>query len=131
MLLWLVGFFGIIFATNAYFITAAVKTFRGEDEQKPYLQGVEYNHTLARRAEQAKLGWKATIGAHRLPSGEVRVDRHAAHSRDGAPETGAALTGELRHPADENRDRALHFTEIGARPLSGRTGRRRAPAPGM
>ena len=37
VLLLLVGFFGVIFATNAIFITAAVRTFRGEDEAKPYL----------------------------------------------------------------------------------------------
>ena len=29
--LWLCAFFGIIFATNAYFVTASIKTFRGED----------------------------------------------------------------------------------------------------
>jgi nitrogen fixation protein FixH len=32
--------------------------------------------------------------------------------RDGSPETGAHLAGELRHPADENRDRALRFSQI-------------------
>ncbi|MEI7790042.1 MAG: FixH family protein, partial [Alphaproteobacteria bacterium] len=43
VLLCLAGFFGLIFVTNAIFITEAVKTFRGEDEQLPYLQGVAYN----------------------------------------------------------------------------------------
>ena len=52
VLLILAGFFGVIILTNAIFITAAVRTFRGEDEAKPYLQGVEYNRTLVRRAEQ-------------------------------------------------------------------------------
>jgi nitrogen fixation protein FixH len=111
VLLWLGGFFGLIITTNAIFITEAVKTFRGEDEQKPYLQGVQYNQTLAHRAEQARLGWHASIDARRLPAGQVEILVELRH-RDGSPETGAHLAGELRHPADENRDRALRFSQI-------------------
>ena len=113
VLIWLAGFFGIIITTNAIFITEAVKTFRGEDEQKPYLQGVEYNRTLAHRAEQSKLGWHASIDAHRLPQGKVEILVALRHP-DGSPETGARLDGELRHPADENRDRLLRFSQISA-----------------
>jgi nitrogen fixation protein FixH len=104
--LWLASFFGLIFVTNAIFITAAVKTFRGEDEQLPYLQGVVYNQTLERRAKQARLGWQASISARR----EVIE----LHRRDGRPETRAAMTGELRHPANENLDRPLEFSEVSA-----------------
>ena len=113
VLLWLCGFFGIIFATNAIFITEAVKTFRGEDEQLPYLQGVAYNQTLAHSAEQARLGWQASIAAQRTSSGKVDITVQL-QQRDGTPETRVAMTGELRHPADENRDRALRFSEISA-----------------
>jgi len=113
VLLWLTGFFGIVIATNAIFITEAVKTFRGEDEQKPYLQGVEYNRTLAHRAQQAQLGWRASIDARRLPAGKAEI-LVELHHPDGSPETGAHLTGELRHPADENRDRVLRFSQASA-----------------
>ena len=109
--LWLAGFFGIIFATNAIFITEAVKTFRGEDEQRPYLQGVAYNQTLEHRAEQARLGWQASITAQHISSGKVRVIVQL-QQRNGVPQTQATLTGELRHPADENRDRQLLFSEM-------------------
>ena len=111
VLIWLGGFFGLIITTNAIFITEAVKTFRGEDEQKPYLQGVQYNNTLAHRAEQARIGWRASIDARRLPAGQVEILVDLRH-RDGSPETGAHLAGELRHPADENRDRALRFSQV-------------------
>ena len=110
VLLWLFAFFGIIFATNAYFIILSVKTFSGEDEQKPYLQGVEYNDTLARRAAQRILGWRATMTAARLSSGHVRISVVLVNS-DGAPKTRVSLTGELRHPADEYRDQVLKFKE--------------------
>jgi nitrogen fixation protein FixH len=111
VLIWLAGFFGLVFLADAIFITEAVKTFRGEDEQKPYLQGVEYNQTLARRAEQHQLGWRASIDARRLKAGDIAILVNLRHT-DGGPETGAWLTGELRHPADENRDRALTFSQI-------------------
>lgn len=109
VLLWLLAFFGVVMGVNAWFVTVSATTFRGEDEQKPYLQGVEYNDTLARRAEQKKLGWQATIAADRLAQGLVRVTVHV----EGRGTQDLALTGELRHPADENRDRPLKFTRAG------------------
>ncbi len=111
VLFWLIGFFGLIFATNGYFITMAVKSFSGEDEQKPYLQGIAYNDTLARRAEQRKLGWQATMSAARLPTGAVRIAVNLVQS-DGSPEVTASLSGELRHPANEHLDRPLALKEI-------------------
>jgi nitrogen fixation protein FixH len=110
ILLWLAGFFGVVIAVDAGFIWASVATYRGEDEQKPYLQGIEYNRTLDRRAEQARLGWTSHIEARRLPSGAVDLVvtlRNAA----GAPQSVARLDGELRHPADETRDHPLHLVE--------------------
>lgn len=110
VLIWLLGFFGVIIVMNAYFVTVSSRTFRGEDEQKPYLQGVEYNQTLARHAEQSVLRWTAVITANRLPGGDVRVEIQI-HDKAGKPVRGSALAGELRHPADENRDRTLRLTE--------------------
>lgn len=110
VLLWLSAFFGIIFATNAYFIAIAVKSFSGEDEQRPYLQGIAYNDTLARRSLQKKLNWRATVAASRLPSGYIRIVVDLSQA-NGAPEVRAALAGELRHPANENRDRVLELKE--------------------
>jgi nitrogen fixation protein FixH len=111
VLLWLVVFFGVIFATNFYFIFMSVKTFSGEDEEDPYMLGEKYNQTIAQRADQAKIGWHATIASHRLPSGQIEIAVNIT-SRDGVPETAAVLKGQLRHPADENRDRTLQFHQV-------------------
>jgi nitrogen fixation protein FixH len=110
ILIWLGGFFGVIVAVNVVFIWTSIATYRGEDEQKPYLQGIEFNHTLERRAEQAKLGWTSHIAAQRLASGAVEVIV-TLKDASGAPQSVSGLYGELRHPADENRDRALHLVE--------------------
>jgi nitrogen fixation protein FixH len=113
VLFWLVAIFGLVIAVNTAFIVISVRTYRGEDEQKPYLQGVEYNHTLAERAEQAKLGWRATIGVSRLANGKARIVVLLVQS-DGSAKSHAVLSGELRHPSDENRDLPLRLHEEGA-----------------
>ncbi len=104
VLLWLALFFGVVILTDMIFVTVAVKTFRGEDEEKPYLQGIAYNQTLARRAEQARLGWHAVIAAERMGDRGAVVDLDVVDAT-GAPKAGLILTGELRHPSDEHRDR--------------------------
>lgn len=107
VLIWLVAFFGVIAAVDGTFIATSVSTYRGEDEQKPYLQGVEYNATLARRAAQQRNGWTAHIALDRSGAG-ARIDV-VLMDRQGRPKDVAGLTGELRHPSDENRDRPLRF----------------------
>lgn len=109
VLIWLIGFFALVMAVNTVFIVISLKTFRGEDEQKPYLQGVEYNQTLALRAEQAKIGWRASIGSERV-AGAVQISV-SLDQESGSPETQASLRGELRHPADENKDRTFALTQ--------------------
>lgn len=58
----LCGFFGIIFAVNIAFTVFAVNTFPGEQVKKSYVQGLNYNQSLADRKRQAELGWRAEIG---------------------------------------------------------------------
>jgi nitrogen fixation protein FixH len=111
VLMWLFAFFGVIFATNFYFVAMSVKTFSGEDDEDPYMQGIQYNNTLANRAEQARLGWHATISSNRLSSGKLEIDVTIAHP-DRTPETGVTLKGQLRHPADQGRDQPLDFHQV-------------------
>lgn len=105
---WLAGFFAVVIAMNACFILLSVTTFRGEDEQKPYLQGVQYNGTLSRRAEQLRRGWRATVSAARVAGGHVLI-AVTLKDREGRPLAGVPLAVDLRHPSDENRDRTLHL----------------------
>jgi len=111
VLFWLIAFFGLIVAVNAYFITISITTFRGEDEQKPYLQGIEYNQTLREHAEQARLNWTASISASRIASGAVKIVV-LLDDVNGNPRSDAVLAGELRHPSDETRDHAIVLHEV-------------------
>ena len=111
VLLWVTGFFGVIIATNVFFVAMSLKTFSGEDELDPYLQGSHYNHTLADRTEQARLGWRALISSGRSPTGQLEIAVANTHA-DSSPVAGVSLAGQLRHPADQGRDHPLHFHEV-------------------
>jgi nitrogen fixation protein FixH len=111
----LVGTFAVVLAVNVFFIVKAYSTFRGEDEQKPYMQGVEYNQTLERHALQAHLGWKATLDATRAGQSAVHVAVSLA-DRAGTPINTVSLSALLKHPSDEAKDRVirLHLVSVGA-----------------
>jgi nitrogen fixation protein FixH len=112
VLLWLLAFFVPVILVNVWFIVVSVQTFSGEDEQKPYLQGVSYNQTLARREEQRRLGWHMSVSAQRTSSGHLVLDI-VLRSADGSPRCNEKFSGELRHPADELQDKALVVTDSG------------------
>ena len=112
ILLCLAGFFGVIISVNVLFIVLSVKTFSGEDEAQPYLQGISYNRTLAQHQAQAAQGWRAQLSATRLHDGAVQV-RLAIAGTAGEPRGPGAVNGQLRHPADEERDLPLTFKPAG------------------
>ena len=51
VLLILMAFFGVMFSVNGVFLYHAITSFPGEDVKKSYVQGLNYNDTLAVRAE--------------------------------------------------------------------------------
>jgi len=104
-------FFGTIIAVNVTFAVIAVRSFPGEDVRRSYLQGVQYNDTLAERRAQAALGWSADAALIARETGPVL--EVTLHQRDGAPISAAALSGELQWPTQARRDQALSFTPLG------------------
>lgn len=102
----LIGFFCVIAAVNAVFITLAVTTFRGEDERRSYVQGLAYNDVLEARRLQAELGWDAAVN---IAAGQVLL---AVTDASGEPVRGLDFDARLRHPADTSLDRELAFAEV-------------------
>lgn len=110
-LLWFVGFFGFMFVVNGIFLWAALSSFPGEDVEKSYLTGLDYNHELARRQHQQQAGWNAEIGFSDTPAGldlSVRLLK-----ADGSALPVFATTALLRHPTDRALDRAVDLTPAG------------------
>lgn len=101
------GIFTVVGGVNAFMVTKAVTTFRGEDIKKSFRQGLAYNETLNRRAQQRASGWTAnlttmddnTIQLAIIDSGEI-------------PVRGLTITGLVKHPTDTGFDIALAFTPL-------------------
>ena len=103
VLLIMLGFFGVIFAVNGVFLYHAVTSFPGEDVKKSYVQGINYNQTLAARAAQAELGWRAEAG---LQDDTVIFRLSDA---DAQPLSNYTVIGELRRLATQEADQVLAF----------------------
>ncbi|HAG53544.1 MAG TPA: hypothetical protein DCL21_07145 [Alphaproteobacteria bacterium] len=56
VVIWIVSFFGTIFAMNAFMITRASQTFNGVVAKKSYQQGIDYNKTLDARKQIVEEG---------------------------------------------------------------------------
>lgn len=105
VLIGLIAFFAVTIAVNAVFITQAVRTFSGEEVERSYMQGLQYNQVIEQRRAQAELGWQAAVN---LTGGQILVELSRP---DGSPVSGVFLEGALRHPADTALDRSLAFRE--------------------
>ncbi|WP_417468377.1 FixH family protein [Maricaulis sp.] len=97
-------FFGVTIGVNATFITLALQTFPGEDVPHSYVQGLEFNDTIARRQAQDELGWSARFNA---VDGVLLLEVLDAGA---APVSGLELSGEMVHP-DTTQACPLVFTE--------------------
>lgn len=111
--------FAVVIGINGYFIAEAEGTYPGEDVNRPYLQGLEYNRILEARTRQAAIGWHATIAGVRGADGTATITVTLA-DRNGKPLSGIGLDGILRHPMDEERDRAIVFEAEGGGIYAGR-----------
>lgn len=113
VLMIIIAFFGAIIAINAYFITAAVTSFRGEDVKGSYRQGLEYNQTIAARDIQTTLGWKVSANV----AGDSRDIQHIivfAADKDGRPLDGLSFDSVLRHPTDLKQDQNISLLPVSA-----------------
>lgn len=96
VLIMMLAFFGVMFTANGIFLYSAITSFPGEDVEKSYLQGLNYNATLESRREQAALGW--TMRAGLVADGAPRL-RVELNDRAGAPLSSLAVTALFRRQA--------------------------------
>lgn len=107
----MLAFFAAVILVNAAFVVLAVRSFPGEDVRRSYLQGLNYNATLAERRAARALGWRVESSIVATQSGAVLEARiYDAH---GAPVDGLTLEGVLRRPAESGHDITLDFVQRG------------------
>lgn len=104
-----VGFFGIVFAVNGFFIYKALSTFDGVEVEGAYQKGRAYNHLLERMDEQRRLGWTAAIAADPAPVG-TRLTVTFARA-DGAALGGLEVEGTFWRPVAAGEDQRLPLAE--------------------
>lgn len=101
------GFFGIIFATNAYMITVALTTHSGVVANEPYKVGLKYNDRITAAEEQAKLGWQDAI----VLSERGETVAVTLHDSAGNAVPGLKVTAALGRPATVAGDERLDLVE--------------------
>lgn len=105
------GFFAVVFTVNAIFVTQAVQTFPGEDVKKSYVQGLNFNDTLAARAAQADLGWQVEMGL--VGAGAERALLVRFSDSDGQALSSLTTVVNARRLATDAADLELNLAPLG------------------
>lgn len=96
----LLGFFGIMIAVNVVFTVFAVKSFPGEQVERSYVQGLNYNQVLEDREQQAELGWTTELGFEASETGDALLVNNW-YSETGEGLAALDVTVTLTRPASE------------------------------
>ncbi|WP_281926511.1 FixH family protein [Roseibium album] len=103
VLIWLLGFFGVIFAANAVFIYLALGSFPGVVVESSYEAGQGYNQELAAAKAQEQLHWQVSSEVVRSTDDTWKLVVHAADA-EATPLYGIDINVLLRRPAQEMAD---------------------------
>lgn len=106
VLLSLLGFFGVIFAVNGWFLYSALSTHTGVVANEPYRKGLAYNERIAAEDRQNALGWIEEVHAGR--DGRIVIELKQA---TGSAVRNLVVTGLIGRPATVEYDRKLSFVE--------------------
>ena len=110
VLLWLLGFFGIVIGINAVMMALAIGTMPGLETEKPYQAGIGYNAEITAARVQAARRWKVASHIDRDAGGRTSV-KVEARDGNGAPLARLAVTVRLARPTDQRADRTISLTE--------------------
>ena len=112
VLMWLVGFFGIVLAVNVVFVYLALDSFTGVETEQPYLKGLAYNETLKEADAQQALGWEVSLSRDVLGPRHWRIVATFVGA-DGHEVTGLDVRLGLRRPASDSYDVTLELLPDG------------------
>jgi nitrogen fixation protein FixH len=113
VLLWLVGFFAVIFAVNGWLVQAATSTFGGLETDSSYKAGLMFEREVARAERQQDLKWQVN-GALVRGRGGAAVLNISVRDAKGKPVDGLTADAKLAHPADGRLDHVILLGTAGA-----------------
>lgn len=112
VLIWLVGFFGLVFLINGIMADAAISTFGGVETQSSYKAGQTFEHEVALAKAQDALHWKVDGKLNLDRVGEAVLDM-TVRDAEGQPVGGLTADARLWHPADSRRDHVIPMRKTG------------------
>ncbi len=112
VLMWLLGFFAVVFIANGIFIYFALGSFPGVAVDSSYEAGQAYNAEIAAAKAQAELDWDITADVLRTAALGAQVNVLAKDER-GADLNGLKVDIILRHPTNEAGDIAIALLSKG------------------
>ena len=113
VLLWLVAFFGAVFAVNGVLVGAAISTFGGVETASSYKAGLQFEREVAVVERQDALHWQVSGKLTRDGAGQAVLDV-TARDAGGAPLAGLRADARLAHPADERLDHVIPVSPAAA-----------------
>ena len=111
VLLWLVAFFGIVFAVNGVLVRAAISTFGGVETLSSYRAGLQFEQEVGLVARQDALHWQVSGTLTRDGTGVAVLDV-TVRDAQGTPLSGLTADARLAHPADDRLDRVIAVRSV-------------------
>ena len=111
VLLWLVAFFGIVFAVNGVLVRAAISTFGGVETLSSYKAGLQFEQEVGLVARQDELHWQVSGTLARDGTGVAVLDV-TVRDAQGTPLSGLTADARLAHPADDRLDRVIAVRSV-------------------
>ncbi|MBB4042218.1 nitrogen fixation protein FixH [Microvirga flocculans] len=109
VLIYFLGFFGVVFAMNIYMVRVAVSSFSGVETESAYKAGLSFKNDIAAAQAQDARHWSVEASLQRGEASGVIIT-----ARNAQGQALAGLTPEVRlaHPTDKRRDMLLEFVEL-------------------
>jgi nitrogen fixation protein FixH len=113
VLIWLLSFFGLVFAANGVMIKVAASTFGGVEVASSYKAGLKFGRDVAESRAQDALHWQVSghIGRDRNDSAVLEL---SARDHHGAALSDLGARARLIHPADSRRDLKIDLHKVAA-----------------
>ncbi|GGY45562.1 FixH family protein [Parvularcula lutaonensis] len=103
-----IAFFAVVIVTDTIFVKLAVTSFPGEQVEKSYYQGLNFNDQLAEKKRQAAQGWRLKL-VENPRAGETRRLVVRLETATGEPLADTVLTGRIVRPVTDRGLQNLDF----------------------
>lgn len=109
VLIWLVAFFGTVFAMNVVLVRVATSSFGGVETESSYKAGLTFKNDIAAAQAQDALHW--AVDAALQKEGDMTRVTVTARDAEARLVSDLAIVARLSHPADRRQDLALDLKE--------------------